>query len=122
MKKFNDWLGAKLAYGLSTMEAFYVVSAFVIIPLLFQTPHDLVGWIQYIVQSFFQGAALPVLGYVSRISGEKQEKIIRETHDIVMQELKLMKQDALYEKEERQELKMIIHELSEHVFHREGEK
>jgi len=87
MKTFNDWLGNKLSYGLSTMVTFYIISTFVLIPLLFQRPHDLVGWVQYIVQSFFQGVALPVLAYVARIAGERQELVLKETHDIVMEEL-----------------------------------
>lgn len=92
MQKFNNWLGDKLAFGLSTMAMFYVVSAFVILPLFLQRPHDLVGWIQYIVQSFFQGAALPVLGYVARKAGESQERVLLETHDTVMAEMRVVKE------------------------------
>ena len=110
LRKVNDYVGDKLAFGLSTMAAFWIVSASVILPLFFQTPHDLVGWVQYLIQSFFQGAALPVLGYVSRIAGERQEKMLNETHDCVMQELDLVKEELALAREERDEIKQLMAE------------
>lgn len=92
MKKFDDWLGDKLAFLLSTMGCFYLIFALVVVPLFFQHPTDLVGWVQYIVQSFFQGVALPVLGYVARIAGEKQEQVLKETHDAEMEEIAELKE------------------------------
>lgn len=92
MKKFNEWLGDKLAFFLSTMGCFYLIFALVIVPLFFQHPTDLVGWVQYIVQSLFQGVALPVLGYVARIAGEKQEHVLKETHDAEMEEIAELKE------------------------------
>lgn len=92
MRKFNDWLGDRLAIFLSTMGCFYLIFALVIVPLFFQHPYDLVGWVQYIVQSIFQGVALPILGYVSKKAGDNQEKVLNETHDMVMEELKELKQ------------------------------
>lgn len=111
IRRFNDYIGDKLAFGLSTMAAFWIVSAFVVVPLLFQTPHDLVGWVQYLIQSFFQGAALPVLGYVSRVAGEKQERVLRETHDTVMTEMVVVKEELALAREERDELKQIMAEI-----------
>lgn len=92
MKKFNDWLGDKLAFWLATMACFWLIFALVIVPLFFQRPHDLVGWVQYIVQSFFQGVALPVLAFVSRIQGDRQERILKETHDAEMEEIQELKE------------------------------
>lgn len=92
VKKFDNWLGDQLAFLLSTMGCFYLIFALVIVPLFFQHPHDLIGWVQYFVQSFFQGVALPVLGYVARIAGEKQEQVLKETHDAEMLELAELKE------------------------------
>ena len=92
MKKLNDIVGDKLAYWLSTMAMFYGISFLVIAPLFFATPTGLVAWLQYIVSVFFQGVALPVLGYVSRKGGEKQEKLLNETHDATMQEVTQLKE------------------------------
>lgn len=111
MKRFNDWLGDKLAYWLSTMAMFYIITAMVLVPLAFQRPDGLVGWMQYAISVFFQGAALPVLGYVARRAGEKQEQTINETHDTVKEELALIKEDLALAHEQRVELEMLLANL-----------
>jgi cell shape-determining protein MreC len=111
VKHINQWLGDKLAIWLSTMGCFYLIFALVVVPLFFQHPTDLVGWVQYIVQSLFQGVALPVLGYVARIAGEKQERVLNETHDAVMDELAIVKKELAMANEERDSLKELIKEL-----------
>lgn len=110
-RPFNDWLGDRLAFWLSTMACFYVITALVIVPLFFQRPSGLVGWVQYIVQSIFQGVALPVLGYVARIAGEKQERVVTETHDTVMEELAIVKEELAIAREERQVLHQLLASL-----------
>ncbi len=92
-KHFNEWLGDKLAIFLSTMGCFYLIFALVIVPLFFAHPNDLVGWVQYVVQSIFQGIALPILGYVAKKSGDNQENVLNETHDTVMKEFILIKEE-----------------------------
>jgi len=104
LKQFNNWLGDKLSYWLSTMAMFYIITALVIAPLAFQRPQGLVGWMQYAISVFFQGSALPVLGYVARSTGENQERVLNETHDCVMEELALAR-------EERDEIKMLLAHL-----------
>lgn len=121
MKRFNDWLGDRLALGLATMTCFYLILALVIVPLFFQRPTDLVGWVQYIVQSIFQGIALPVLGYVARVAGEKQEKVLNETHDAVMVELELVKEELTLAREERKTLHKLVQELHQFHLHHTGE-
>lgn len=111
MKRFNDWMGDKVSFWLSTMAAFWIVTAFVLIPLVWQRPEGLIGWVQFLIQSLFQGAALPVLGYVSRKSGENQERILNETHDTVMEELDMIKDELALAREERDELKLLLAEL-----------
>jgi hypothetical protein len=92
LRKLNDWIGEKLAYYMSTMICFYLITMMVVLPLLWQRPTNLVGWMQYLISVFFQGVALPVLGYVSRVAGEKQERVLQETHDAVLQELAELKE------------------------------
>jgi hypothetical protein len=111
LRRMNDWLGDKLSNALSTMEMFYLVALLVVVPLIWQRPQGLVGWMQYMIAVFFQGTALPVLGYVARKSGESQEKVMRETHDTVMEELRLMREELHLAKEERHALRLIIQEL-----------
>lgn len=100
-KRFNDRLGDKLAEGLSTMECFYIIMLLVLLPLFFSRPTSPIEWVQYAVQTFFQGVALPVLGYVGWKSGERAEKTINATHAIAMKELKMIKEELALAKEER---------------------
>ena len=112
MNRFNDWLGDKLAYWLSTMAMFYIITAMVVIPLFFQRPQGIVAWIQYAISVFFQGAALPVIGYITRRAEEKQDRVVNETHDTVMEQLALIKEDLALAHEQRGELEAIMTELS----------
>ncbi len=111
MNSFNDWLGDKLSYVLSTMAMFYGITFLVIAPLFFQTPNTPVGWMQYVVSVFFQGVALPVLGYTSRKSGEVQARMLQETHDTVMKELDYIKKQQEEASLERDELQKIMSEI-----------
>jgi hypothetical protein len=109
---FNEWLGDKLANWLSTMAMFYGVTFLVFLPLFFQRPNGLVGWAQYSSSVFFQGVALPVLGYVSKKEGDRNEKLMRETHDTVMKELSMIKKELKLAGEERNALKSIMAKLN----------
>ncbi|BCU81856.1 hypothetical protein JIR001_16390 [Polycladomyces abyssicola] len=111
MRRFNDWLGDKLAYWLSTMGCFYLISIAILATLFFQRPEGVQAWLMFWVTVFFQGVALPVLGYVSRKAGEKQEQILNETHDAVMDELALVKEELAIAKEELELLKKLLEEL-----------
>ena len=95
------------------MTMFYIITAMVLVPLLFQRPQGLVGWMQYTISVFFQGAALPVLGYVAHNAGERQERVINETRDIVIEELALIKEDLSLAREQRDELEALMTELCE---------
>ena len=106
IKKFNNFIGDKLADGLSTMAMFYGIAFLVLIPLYWQQPATLVAWIQYCVAVFFQGVALPVLAYVSKRESGKQSVLIQETHDNVISELKLAKEERKLLMEIIQDLKL----------------
>lgn len=102
MKRFNDWLGDKLAYWLSTMVCFYLIAGAILATLFFQQPQGVQAWLMFWVTVFFQGTALPVLGYVSRKAGERQEQLLNETHDMVMEELAMIREQLDIAKEERE--------------------
>ena len=61
-----DKLAVVLSDSLSSMIMFWIITLMVIVPLFFNQPIGLVGWMQYIVSVFFQGVALPVLAYTSK--------------------------------------------------------
>ena len=91
MKKVHKQFAEILADGLATMIVFYAITFLTLSILFFQAPKTPLEWIQYAIQCFFQGVALPVLAFVAKISGERQEKLLQETHDIVMREIKDIK-------------------------------
>ena len=88
---FNEWLAGKLADALATMTMFFGVTFLTLSILFFQTPKSPLEWVQYVIQTFFQGVALPVLAFVAKIEGQKQEKLLQETHDATMKEMKEIK-------------------------------
>ena len=47
---------------------------------------------QYVIQTFFLGVALPILAFVAKIKGNKQQKLLQETHHTVMAEMKEIKE------------------------------
>jgi len=95
IKKFisglNDAIADKLSFGLSTMVAFYLVLALVIIPLFYGTPTTLVAWASYLCSVVFQGIALPVLGYTAKKSGDKADKMMKEMFRMTKEIDKLVK-------------------------------
>jgi uncharacterized membrane protein len=114
LKRFNDWIGDLLANKvLSTMLCFYVVSLAILITLFFDRPTTIQGWLLFWVTVFFQGVALPLLGYVSKKSGEKQEKLLQETHDAVMAEMKILRAELILARKERRAMNELIKYLHE---------
>ena len=59
----------------------------VVVVLFWQRPNTLVGWITYISTAIFQASALPVLAFVAKQEGTRQQELLQETHDTVMGEL-----------------------------------
>lgn len=76
-KKFNHYLADRLSYVLSIMTTFYVVFLLVTLPLFFEHPHHFVEWATYLCTVVFQGLALPVIGYTSRIASDKNDKLAK---------------------------------------------
>lgn len=108
IKRFNDWIGNAMAVGFSTMACFWVVAFLTLSTLIFDPPKNLQGWLLYWVGIFFQAVALPVLAYTGKIQSDKQEQILKETHDAVMDELAIVREELKIAKEEREILKQII--------------
>ena len=105
--KFNDKIGNLLSNSLSTMEMFYLVSILVLFPLIFQRPDTLISWVQYLSTAILQAVALPLLGYTTKKGGETQERVIRETHDLVIKELKENKKHTKEQLEMMEKIKEI---------------
>lgn len=85
-RRVNGWVADKLAVALSSMETFWVLVAIDWLALILQAPTGPQGWLQYLVQSVFQGIALPVLAFVAVKEGQIIRQVIQETHDTAMAE------------------------------------
>jgi hypothetical protein len=132
LTNFNEKLGVILSDGLSSMQMFYIVFICVVLPLLFEHPSSLIAWIQYLSTAILQAVALPLLGFTTKKSGDVQEKVIKESHSILINqfnELKDMHDMLLNEIKERTEhsdeqLLMMeqVKEIHEHIHNLEKRK
>lgn len=111
VEKINETVASILANTLSSIACFYVVTSMILIALVWQKPHDIIGWIQYLIAFLFQGSALPVLGYVSKREGDSNRKMLQETHDMVMQQFIHMSEEQQHMRTEQAELKDILQKL-----------
>ena len=84
LNKAMDKLAEILSDSLSSMTMFWIITLMVLVPLYFNQPTNLVGWIQYIISVFFQGVALPVLGYTSKLSGKRTDEVIAKIEELSM--------------------------------------
>jgi len=96
LNKAMDKLAEILSDSLSSMTMFWIITLMVLVPLYFNQPTNLVGWIQYIISVFFQGVALPVLGYTSKLSGKRTDEVIAKIEELSM---KIEQQTAHIEKD-----------------------
>ena len=116
-------MGDKLSDGLSSMVVFYLITFLVLVPLILERPNTLIGWIQYMSTAVLQACALPLLGYTTNKQGSVQTKLLRETHDTVINELTFIKEEQAFAKEQRSnhseemaQMKLIIQEIHNHTF------
>ena len=96
LNKVMDNLAEILSDSLSSMTMFWIITFMVIIPLYFNQPTNLVGWSQYIISVFFQGVALPILAYTSKLSGKRTDEVISKIEEL---SLKIEKQTEHIEKD-----------------------
>jgi hypothetical protein len=111
VEKINETIASILANTLSSIACFYVITSLILIALVWQKPHDIIGWIQYLIAFLFQGSALPVLGYVSKREGDESRKMLQETHDMVMSEFEFAKEERAHMKKEQGELTHLLKDL-----------
>jgi membrane protein implicated in regulation of membrane protease activity len=93
MKKLNEFIANKLALIMSSMWLFWVLALVILIAGLLQPPDTPYTFVMFVISAGFQAVALPVLAFISNIQGEKQAKMLKETHDTVMKELKILREE-----------------------------
>jgi low affinity Fe/Cu permease len=108
ISRLNNALASKMANVLSSMWLFWVLAVVLIVLWVIDPPKTAFDVALFVISTAFQAIALPVLAFVSNIQADRQEKILRETHKLVMEELKTMKENQAHFQEEQKELKELI--------------
>ena len=81
INRFNYRLMSALANANATAWTVYVLIFAIIKVWTISPPHSLGEWLNAIVQTLYQGAALPLIAFVSKVSGESTDRKIDEIHE-----------------------------------------
>jgi hypothetical protein len=92
IEAFNDWAAEKITGGLNSMWAGYLFAAIslVSLPAVLRTG-DVVLIVAWLSQNFIQLVALAILGAGQDRAAAKVAAEIHETHDLVMEELRILR-------------------------------
>jgi hypothetical protein len=104
IKAFNDVAAEKVTAALSNMWAGYLFAAIslVSLPAVLRT-HDVVAIVAWLSQNFIQLVALAILGAGQDRAAAKVAAEIHETHDLVMEELRILRGSAAIDGENGQQ-------------------
>ena len=102
--KTGDAILNWIANSMGTNLCIVLFTLIAVVPLYYQLPDNILSWQQWLSQTAIQLIALAILAKVSKIEGGKQGRLIQDTHDIVMKEIKLLM-------EGHKELKKLTKEL-----------
>ena len=114
MKKFNDWLALKITNVVGSMWCAYIfcILALISLPSAIAS-HNLITIVSWIAQTFLQLVLLSVILNSQNLQGDKTESIIKDTHDVVLQEFNIVKEELILARQERDELTVIIKDLKD---------
>lgn len=113
MKRLDDWIADHVTRAVASMKLFYALNIVVGVAIIYQHPANIEGWLLVVVSVWFQGVALPPIAKMSQIQGDRMEKVLRETHDVLMAELSEIKAMHESQAEELATLRAINQRLSE---------
>jgi len=118
MNKLNDWLAVKITKGMANMFCAYIFLIWSLIPLVFPQAQNIVF---YVSGGIIQLVALSLIMVGQNVLGREAEKRDIETHDTVMLEIGLIREQLEIAKIQRtnadikrQDLKLILEEMNEH--------
>ncbi len=88
IKYVDDYIFSGLLWSTSTKAAFYSLTILIIIATILSPPLGVQAWLLLIVSIYYQGVALPGVGYAGKqaekaanLQGEMTRKLLQDTHD-----------------------------------------
>jgi hypothetical protein len=105
---FNEGLAVKLTKGVGSMVCAYLFFAWSLLPLVFP---GMLNMVSYVSQSIIQLVLLSIIMVGQDIGGRTNEKRAVETHNTVIEELVLVKEELEIAREERALLQELIEDL-----------
>ncbi|WP_407310480.1 hypothetical protein [Desulfosporosinus sp. SB140] len=108
IRKWNDWLAAKITQGMATMWCAYAFLFWSLIPLVFPAAQSVVF---YVSGGIIQLVALSLIMVGQDVLGRGSIRQAKETHDVVMIEREMLKKELYLANMERKETKH-LHQLA----------
>jgi len=109
MNRMNRWLALRLTASVGTMWCFYLFVALSLISLpAVIASGNLIAEVSWLTQTCIQLVLLPAIIVGQNLQGETSEQRARETHDAVMEELKIARDDRQAHAEELRLLRDLV--------------
>lgn len=105
LKKIDDAYVSGLTWATSSKGAMYTLTAAIWISVALNPPKTIYEWLIVIVSVFYQGVALPGLGYQTNAEGKETRQLMLTNHQENQEELADIKEMQEELKEMHQELK-----------------
>lgn len=90
MRRINDWIGYQTTNGVGTMWTAYLFFLWALLPLVMPQAQNVV---QYVSQSVIQLVLLPIIIVGQNVAASITEKRDIETHDAVMQQFAMTRDE-----------------------------
>jgi hypothetical protein len=113
VKKLNSKVAEWLSNVLSSMWLFWLLSIVLVTIGIAYPATDPYTFVMFWISAVFQAIALPVLAFVSNIQGERQEKLLESTHALVIEELRLIKEQLAMLQDQKNQLGGQDHQLED---------
>ncbi|WP_088187525.1 hypothetical protein [Desulfosporosinus sp. FKA] len=107
MKKFNEWLAVRATLIFGSMYTTYLFFLYGFAPVLFPNLMDKLLYWSNTVQLW----SLPLLMVGQNVIGRASEKRAQETHDAVIEELAMVKEELKLARDERQDIKIVLKDV-----------
>lgn len=113
LRKLDKSYLAAINWATSSKGAMYILTCAIWTAVALNPPKTIYEWLIVIVSVYYQGVALPGLGYQQKGEGLETRQLMIDIHEENLEELNETKQMMVEVKEMHQELTEILTELKE---------